>query len=363
MAGLYTAIGGRAGCLRLSTAFYARVDRDPLLRPLFPGTTLRCAIEAFAAFLAQVLGGPGEDTQSRWWLSLRESHMRFRIGKSEREAWLANMALALDEAVIAEPLRAHLADFFERSSAHIVNHGEAVVLDQTRRVHHPLAEICRPWEAQAALDEAVAAIRAGDADRAVALADGPALKDHGPSVMSGLLALMVRSRHREMLDYASAKLTRNPVLVNERYAGRTLLHEAAAAGSPAIVKLLLSLGADPDAPDGGGHTPLYCVGNECAVEGAESVVRMLVQAGADVNAHGGVTRCTPLHMAARRGNVEVAKALLDCGAELEARDKSGATPLTRSTNCNKVEVASLLRARGTQLRVPARSHNVPKSRK
>lgn len=35
-AALYQAIGGAATCRKLAEAFYARVDRDPLLRPLFP---------------------------------------------------------------------------------------------------------------------------------------------------------------------------------------------------------------------------------------------------------------------------------------------------------------------------------------
>src|SRR5216684_3951951 len=99
---LYEVMGGREGCRRLSVAFYARVERDPLLRPLFPGTTFTCAIEAFAAFLAQFLGGPSEDAQRRWWLSLRESHLRFKIGQKERDAWMKNMMEALDDVPIEE---------------------------------------------------------------------------------------------------------------------------------------------------------------------------------------------------------------------------------------------------------------------
>ncbi len=152
-----------------------------------------------------------------------------------------------------------------------------------------------------------------------------------------------------MLEYVRARLTGDPSLVCERYAGRTLLHEAAAVGSSTVVELLLSLGADKNAPDGGGHTPLYCVGNECSVPGAGKVVRTLVEAGADVNAHAGVKRCTALHMAARRGNAEVAAALLDCGADIEARDSVGDTPLRRSVNCDKAGAATLLIARGANI--------------
>jgi truncated hemoglobin YjbI len=349
---LYQAFGGREACRRLSVAFYARVARDSLLRPLFPGTTFTCAIEEFAAFLTQFLGGPSEDMQRRWWLSLRESHLRFRIGQRERAAWIANMVSALDDVQIEEPMRSQLMGFFQRSSAHIVNHGEATAIEEGRSQalgDSTCEEISRRWDAQTSLDEAVAAIRSGDAARAIALAEGSPLKAYGPSVTSGLLALMVRCGQSGLLDYVKAKLTCDPALAQERYAGRTLLHQAAAAGSLTTVELLLRLGADPNAPDGGGHTPLYCVGNECAAEGAGKVVRTLVQGGADVNAHDGVKHCTPLHMAARRGNVEVAGALLDCGAEIEARDKLGDTPLRRAVNCDKVRVATLLVTRGANI--------------
>src|SRR5438105_1434447 len=89
--GLFQSIGCTAGCRQLATAFYARVARDPVLRPFFPGKTFRCAIEELTAFLVQLLGGPDEDIQFRWWLSLRESHQRFQIGEQERAAWMRNM--------------------------------------------------------------------------------------------------------------------------------------------------------------------------------------------------------------------------------------------------------------------------------
>src|SRR5215472_19373827 len=122
---LYQAVGGRDVCRQLSETFYARVKRDPVLRPLFPGKSLRCAVEAFAAFLAQFLGGPAEDAQARWWLSLRESHLRFKIGTRERQAWMSNMIEALDNLPVEEPVRRGLRRLFEQSSAYIVNSGQA----------------------------------------------------------------------------------------------------------------------------------------------------------------------------------------------------------------------------------------------
>jgi ankyrin repeat protein len=95
-----------------------------------------------------------------------------------------------------------------------------------------------------------------------------------------------------------------------------------------------------------GHTPLYSVANECASGTGPDIVRALVQAGADVNACGGVTRATALHMAARRGHIEIARALLDCGAAAEARDRKGNTPLERALNCRRRTVVELLKERG-----------------
>jgi ankyrin repeat protein len=191
----------------------------------------------------------------------------------------------------------------------------------------------------------LAAIHDGDADLAMARADDPKLQHYFAGNPAALLSLLERmSAQAEMLGYVRRTLNLNPALAHERYArGRTLLHGAAAAGSLSIVDLLIQLGADPNANDLGGHAPLYCVANECGVPGGGDVVRALVQAGANVNACGAVKHCTALHMAARRGNVEVAKALLDCGADIAAKDTRGDTPLRRAVNCRKPAVIALLR--------------------
>jgi ankyrin repeat protein len=154
---------------------------------------------------------------------------------------------------------------------------------------------------------------------------------------------MTGSGNPAVINYVHERVSAEPSMIHERYAGRTLLHAAAAAGSLRTVTLLLYLGADPNALDGGKHTPLYCIGNECASEESADVVRSLVRAGARVDASDGVTGATPLHMAARRGNAVVAEALLECGANIHARDRRGDTPLDRALNCKKAHVAEFLR--------------------
>jgi len=62
-----------------------------------------------------------------------------------------------------------------------------------------------------------------------------------------------------------------------------------------------------------------------------------------VNESGGVSRATALHQAARFGNVGAAKALIELGANVNAKDSRGVTPLDRAINCRRHEVAALLR--------------------
>jgi hemoglobin len=326
---LLEALGGEAGCRKLSAAFYARVGKDPVLHPFFPGKTLKCAIEEFAAFLIQFLGGDEKQTQSRWWLSLRESHARFQIGPSARSAWLRHMEATLDAAPLDDATRNALRHFFSHSSAYVIGG------DSAESGHEELAA---RWSEQRVLDNVIAAIVEGRDDETLALVPRFA---SCPSVFVGLLARMVQSGRARLIHFVIASAESDPSLATRRFAETTLLHFAAGAGCLAVVALLLRLGVDPNL-QGRGRTPLYCVANECASETGPEVVRALVRAGADVNACSGVMRATALHMAARRGHVEIARALLDSGAAVNARDRKGDTPLQRAINCRKNEVSQLL---------------------
>jgi truncated hemoglobin YjbI len=344
-AGIYRAIGDSAGCRALATAFYAHVEHDPILRPLFP-STFKCAIEEFSAFLVQFLGGEPEGAQKRWWLSLRESHNRFSIGPRERDAWLRAMSATLaDESVIADAaVRSELLEFFTHSSAHVVNKGQA-----PEEAASLSGELCDLWNEQLALDKVVAHIVSPDnGQRCIELLQGPAIQARfarSPAVHASVVALAARSKNPVLHEYVADQLRRNPTLIHERYKhGRSLLYDAAAAGDGDLLERLLDMGAGNDAGD---DTVLYGLANECSAPGAGRIVRALVRRSlARVNTAHGVKRCTALHMAARRGNVEIIGALLDEGADIEARDSAGETPLRRAVNCNKAEAARLLLARG-----------------
>ncbi len=334
---LYEAIGRAEGCRALATAFYTHVAQDPVLRPLFP-STFKCAIEEFSAFLVQFLGGDSAQAQSRWWLSLRESHRRFVIGQREREAWLRAMAATLGSgSVIADArVRADLMAFFTHSSAHLVNSGP--LPDSPA----PLTgELARLWAEQSALEDAVAH---------KCPLDNELLKARfarSPSVHASFLSLAAASKVPSTRAYALDQIRANPSLVHEHTRRwRTLLHEAAGRGDLELVEMLLALGGIVEG-DARARSLLYCVGNECSSPDGGKIVRLLLRrTPVRVNAIHGPKRCTALHMAARRGNVDVIAALLECGADIEARDSVGDTPLRRAVNCNKVDAAKLLLASG-----------------
>jgi hemoglobin len=352
---LHTAAGGTATWRRLAENFYSRVDRDPVLRPLFPGKSHKCAIQAFTSFLTQFFDGPAEETQHRSWVSLGESHARFRIGERERAAWMKTMSAALDATELAEPHRAALWGLFEHASVHVVNAGGA-------GPHEPAPldpQIASRWQDQLALDELVGAIRSGDAKRAIGLACAQRLQarfERSAVVEAGTLARMIAAGHPVLAAYVCGRIAARVELAHVRHAGFNLLHFAAAAANAELVTTLLRAGVDANVRSAGDRTPLYSLANGPGLWGAGKVVRILVDAGADVNAVDRVKRCTPLHMAARRGNVEIAEALLDLGAEIEARDSLGETPLRRAVNCNKPEVARLLVARGADVRSRGSKH-------
>jgi cytohesin len=74
-------------------------------------------------------------------------------------------------------------------------------------------------------------------------------------------------------------------------------------------------------------------------------VKQHLAAGTDVNAKN-KSGTTPLHLASLRGHKEVAELLIAKGADVNAKTKSGNTPLDKTINFNRTEIADLLRKHG-----------------
>ena len=86
--------------------------------------------------------------------------------------------------------------------------------------------------------------------------------------------------------------------------------------------MLLAEGANKDAADNGGATPMIIAAEICHAE----VLKMLLAAGAnkDAAANDGVT---PMYFAAQNGHAEVLQMLLAAGANKDAANNEGVTPV------------------------------------
>ncbi len=133
----------------------------------------------------------------------------------------------------------------------------------------------------------------------------------------------------------------NPALVNDG----SLLHTAVKYKQTVIVKRLVALGADVNAKEKGGFTPLH----NAAISGDSSIASLLIAAGAEVNARTKNGR-TPLHTTGRR---EVAQVLIDAGADVHARDRKGSTPLhDEAGSYSKTDLAEFLLSHGADSNAP-----------
>ncbi len=111
---IYEFVGGAETFHRLVEHFYAGVEEDPLLRPLYVEADLAGARERLALFLIQYFGGPDTYTEQRGHPRLRMRHLPFAIGIPERDAWLRHMRAALVRTAIPEPAFGVMDGYFTR---------------------------------------------------------------------------------------------------------------------------------------------------------------------------------------------------------------------------------------------------------
>ncbi|WP_068783415.1 globin domain-containing protein [Paenibacillus phocaensis] len=117
---LYDNLGGEGTIRRLVEAFYPRVQRDPLLGPLFP-EDITPVMEKQFMFLSQFFGGPSLYSDAFGHPMMRARHLPFPVTEERAEAWLACMRAALEEIGIEEPLRGFVLERLSGPAFHFVN--------------------------------------------------------------------------------------------------------------------------------------------------------------------------------------------------------------------------------------------------
>jgi hemoglobin len=121
----FDAVGGHPTFERLVAAFYARVEHDEVLRPIYPEDELGPAAERLRMFLEQYWGGPHPNSEVRGQPRLRARPAPFRIDRAAHDAWLANMRAALDEIELAPEAERVLWDYLTVAADMLINTEDA----------------------------------------------------------------------------------------------------------------------------------------------------------------------------------------------------------------------------------------------
>ncbi len=104
--------------------------------------------------------------------------------------------------------------------------------------------------------------------------------------------------------------------------GASPLHLAASAGKTQVVEMLTAAGADRDSKDSAGRTPLH----DAVINRQMTCVQLLLRNGTDCNAKD-TNGNTPLHEAMNIDSERILNALLKAGAKVDKKNAHGQTPL------------------------------------
>jgi len=198
------------------------------------------------------------------------------------------------------------------------------------------------------------------------------LIEHGANVnvqsKQGRTPLMLASIRDGGSDIVALLLSKGADVKARDNRGDTALGLAAEVGDVAIMRLLLAKGADVTVRNHKGETPLI----QASISTRPEAARLLLQRGVDVNAattwynsvkNGQIAllKLTALHHAATVGPVEMVRALLDAGANVNAKDSRGFTPLTLTIAADHQDLAivRLLIERGADVNCRAGTGETP----
>lgn len=121
-ASVYEQVGGMPFFERLVDHFYAGVEDDPVLAPLYPeAPDFTGARNRLTLFLAQYWGGPTTYNEERGHPMLRMRHMPYPVGPAQRDRWMVHMTAALEASDAPPAVKEEMLGYFVRAADHLRN--------------------------------------------------------------------------------------------------------------------------------------------------------------------------------------------------------------------------------------------------
>jgi len=165
----------------------------------------------------------------------------------------------------------------------------------------------------------------------------------GPPSDLDLMDAVKRGDAEEVRDLLERGANPDPPFVNA-----PPIYTAAEHGYDEVVEALVEHGADCNAPDGFGESPLNMaiLGTwRGDVQRQYRIAELLIKHGANVHGRDHIGE-TPLHVAATMDQPELANLLLQHGALINAQDNWGSTPLDIAYANGHTKVTAFLRSQG-----------------
>ena len=148
----------------------------------------------------------------------------------------------------------------------------------------------------------------------------------------------------------------SPIGTNDR--GETDLHIAAAWNLSVLIISLLNQGADINAQDNDGRTPLHTAVSTIFGGREREAIEVLLNQGADANVRNN-DGDAPLHTVCLLNFYEMAEVLLKHGANVNVKDNDSNTPLHRAVRSNALETAEVLLKHGAHLNAETNDGRTP----
>lgn len=114
----YARIGGEATVRRLVDRFYDLMDQQQEFQGIreLHAKSLKASREKLFLFLSGWLGGPQLYVEKYGHPRLRQRHLPFAIGESERDQWMSCMVQAMHDIGLEEGLREELKRAFWKTA-------------------------------------------------------------------------------------------------------------------------------------------------------------------------------------------------------------------------------------------------------